>query len=74
VLASGHAVAGADLIFYDLFLSDSGARVVVRCLCQVFARCGGKGMRALHLLGVTGVRVALLAAGFYVAQGLPTDR
>jgi queuine tRNA-ribosyltransferase len=65
-----HAPAPPDLIFYDMFSSKTSADVwTLDAFRQLFAACAGRAAELYTYTCSTSVRVALLAAGFYVARG-----
>jgi queuine tRNA-ribosyltransferase len=59
-----------DLIFYDMFSTKtSGDQWTVTTFRRVFDACGGRAAELFTYTCSTANRVALLAAGFYVARG-----
>ncbi|HSH39312.1 MAG TPA: tRNA guanosine(34) transglycosylase Tgt [Chthoniobacterales bacterium] len=59
-----------DLIFYDMFSSKTSADAwTLDTFRRLFAACEGRAVEIFTYTCSTSVRVALLAAGFYVAQG-----
>jgi len=64
------ATAAPDAIFYDMFSSKVSADVwTLKAFEKLLTACGGKAAELFTYTCSTSVRVALLAAGFYVAQG-----
>lgn len=62
-----------DLIFYDPFSSKTDRDLwTYECFAKVFAVCADNDTELFTYAAGTAVRAALLAAGFYVAQGAPT--
>ena len=62
-----------DLIFYDMFSSKMcGAHWTRETFEKVFLACQGRPVELFTYSCSTSVRVALLAAGFYVARGWNT--
>ena len=62
-----------DLIFYDPFSSKTDTALWTNeVFARVRARCGGKRAALFTYSAATSVRVALLAAGFYVGEGVGT--
>jgi queuine tRNA-ribosyltransferase len=65
-----HAPSPPDLIFYDMFSSKTSADVwTLDAFRQLFGACAGRAAELYTYTCSTSVRVALLAAGFYVARG-----
>ena len=65
-----HAPAPPDLIFYDMFSTKtSGDQWTVSTFRRVFEACAGRATELFTYTCSTANRVALLVAGFYVAQG-----
>ena len=69
-------VAGApappDLIFYDMFSSKTHREQwTIEIFRRLFAACAGRATELFTYTHSTAARAALLAAGFYVAQGRP---
>ncbi|MEP6956663.1 MAG: tRNA-guanine transglycosylase, partial [Chthoniobacterales bacterium] len=65
-----HAPAAPDVIFYDMFSSKTSTEAwTLPAFRQLFAACGERATELFTYTCSTSVRVALLAAGFYVAQG-----
>jgi queuine tRNA-ribosyltransferase len=59
-----------DLIFYDMFSTKtSGDQWTVATFRRVFKACAGRAAELFTYTCSTANRVALLAAGFYVARG-----
>ncbi len=59
-----------DLIFYDMFSSQSSAEQWTRAAFQqLFGACAGRAVEVFTYTRSTANRAALLAAGFYVAAG-----
>jgi queuine tRNA-ribosyltransferase len=66
----GDAPSPPDLIFYDMFSSKTSADAwTLATFRRLFAACEGRAVELFTYTCSTSVRVALLAAGFYVAQG-----
>jgi len=64
------ASAPPDLIFYDMFSTKtSGAVWTFAAFRRVFEACAGRAVELFTYTCSTANRVALLAAGFYVARG-----
>jgi queuine tRNA-ribosyltransferase len=64
------APALPDLIFYDMFSSKtSGEQWTLNAFMKLFAVCRGRVVELFTYTCSTSARVALLAAGFYVAKG-----
>ena len=64
------APALPDLIFYDMFSSKtSGEQWTLDAFKKLFAVCRGRAVELFTYTCSTSARVALLAAGFYVAKG-----
>ena len=62
--------AAPDLIFYDMFSSNTcPEHWKLETFEQLFAACGGRAVELFTYTCSTAARVALLAAGFYVARG-----
>lgn len=60
-----------DLIFYDLFSANSHAALwTVEIFTRIFQHCAAKSVELYTYSASTAVRVALLAAGFFVAEGI----
>ncbi len=65
--------APPDLIFYDMFSSKTCAdQWTLAAFRELFAACGGRAAELFTYSVSTAARVALLAAGFYVARGRST--
>jgi queuine tRNA-ribosyltransferase len=65
-----HAPSPPDLIFYDMFSTKtSGDQWTVSTFRRVFEACSGRATELFTYTCSTANRVALLAAGFYVARG-----
>jgi queuine tRNA-ribosyltransferase len=59
-----------DLIFYDMFSSrTSGDQWTLQAFRRLFDACAGRAAELFTYSCSTANRVALLAAGFYVARG-----
>jgi len=59
-----------DLIFYDMFSSKTCSdQWTLATFEQLFAGCAGRAVELFTYTCSTAARVALLAAGFYVARG-----
>ena len=68
-----NAPALPDIIFFDMFSSKSHASAWTgEAFARVFAITGHHATELYTYSTSTAVRVALLAAGFYVASGCPT--
>ncbi len=64
------APAPPDLIFYDMFSTKTaGDPWTLTAFHKVFAACAGRASELFTYTCSTANRVALLAAGFYVARG-----
>ncbi len=64
------APAPPDIIFYDMFSSKTSAGAwTLEAFRTLFAACAGRAVELFTYSCSTSVRVALLAAGFFVAQG-----
>jgi queuine tRNA-ribosyltransferase len=64
------AAAPPDLIFYDMFSSQSSLDQWTRsAFQQLFEACGARAVELFTYTRSTANRAALLAAGFYVAAG-----
>jgi queuine tRNA-ribosyltransferase len=62
-----------DVIFYDPFSSKTDSALwTVETFGRIRARCGGKPAELYTYSAATAVRVALLAAGFFVGEGVGT--
>ena len=62
-----------DLIFYDPFSSKTDAALwTAEIFARIFRRCLPKSAELYTYSASTAVRVSLLAAGFFVAQGVGT--
>ena len=62
-----------DLIFYDMFSSKTcGDQWTITAFHRLYAACQGKAAQLFTYTCSTASRVALLAAGFYVAKGRRT--
>ena len=60
-----------DLIFYDPFsYKTDSALWTIEIFTQIFERCSGKSAELYTYSASTAVRVALLTAGFFVAEGV----
>jgi len=65
-----HAPAPPDLIFYDMFSSKTSADMWTLAAFQRLSEaCAGRAAELYTYSCATSARVALLAAGFYIAQG-----
>ncbi len=65
-----HAPAPPDLIFYDMFSRKTTAEAwTLETFRRLFAACDGRAAELFTYSCSTSVRVALLAAGFFVARG-----
>ena len=65
-----HASAPPDIIFYDMFSSKVSTDAwTLETFRRLFAACGTCATELFTYTCSTSVRVALLAAGFYIAQG-----
>jgi len=59
-----------DVIFYDMFSSNTcAAQWTPEAFRRLFSACGGRAVELFTYTCSTSARVALLAAGFYVAKG-----
>jgi queuine tRNA-ribosyltransferase len=59
-----------EIVFYDMFSSKTCAdQWTPELFRRLFAACGGKGTELFTYTCSTAARVAMLAAGFYVARG-----
>jgi queuine tRNA-ribosyltransferase len=64
------APASPDLVFYDMFSRKVSADAwTLETFRKLFAACAGRDAELFTYSCSTSVRVALLGAGFYVAQG-----
>ncbi len=62
-----------DLIFYDMFSSKTcGDQWTMATFRQLFTACHGRAAELFTYTISTAARVAMLAAGFYVAKGRST--
>jgi queuine tRNA-ribosyltransferase len=62
-----------DLIFYDLFSSKTDSSLwTAEIFSRIFQRCAPKSAEFYTYSVSTAVRVALLTAGFFVAEGIAT--
>jgi len=62
-----------DLIFYDLFSARTNAALwTAEIFARIFQRCASKSAELYTYSASTAVRVALLTAGFFVAEGIGT--
>jgi queuine tRNA-ribosyltransferase len=62
-----------DLIFYDPFSAKTDSALwTLATFSRVRARCGAKSAELYTYSSATAVRVALLAAGFFVGEGVGT--
>jgi queuine tRNA-ribosyltransferase len=69
----GQATLPPDIIFYDMFSSKTcGHQWTLVAFHRLFAACKGKATQLFTYTCSTAARVALLAAGFYVARGRRT--
>ncbi|MBI3246342.1 MAG: tRNA guanosine(34) transglycosylase Tgt [Deltaproteobacteria bacterium] len=60
-----------DLIFYDLFSSKTDSSLwTAELFARIFQRCAPKSAELYTYSASTAVRVALLTAGFFVAEGV----
>ena len=67
------APALPDLIFYDMFSSNSDDdHWTLGAFQRLFAVCGGQSAELFTYTCSTAIRAALLAAGFHVAKGRST--
>ena len=65
-----HAPAPPDVIFYDMFSSKTSADAwKIETFRRLFVACEDRAVELFTYTCSTSVRVALLAAGFYVAKG-----
>src|SRR5205085_4934201 len=65
-----HAPSPPDLIFYDMFSTKtSGDQWTATTFRRVFEACAGRAAELFTYTCSTANRVALLAAGFFVARG-----
>jgi queuine tRNA-ribosyltransferase len=65
-----HVPAPPDLIFYDMFSSKTSSGVWgLEAFRQISGACAGRAAELYTYSCATSARVALLAAGFYIAQG-----
>jgi queuine tRNA-ribosyltransferase len=72
-LAIMSAAPPPDLIFFDMFSSKTAAsQWTLTAFRQVRAACSGRATELFTYTCSTPIRAALLAAGFYVAQGRGT--
>jgi queuine tRNA-ribosyltransferase len=61
-----------DLIFYDMFSSKThGEQWTIELFRSLFAACAGRAVELFTYSHSTAARGALLAAGFFVANGRP---
>jgi queuine tRNA-ribosyltransferase len=66
----GAAPLPPDIIFYDMFSGKTNAEAwTLSAFRQLFSACQGRPVEMFTYTCSTASRVALLAAGFYVAQG-----
>jgi queuine tRNA-ribosyltransferase len=62
-----------DLIFYDLFSAKTHSALwTAELFARIFQRCASKSTELYTYSVSTAVRVALLTAGFFVAEGIGT--
>jgi queuine tRNA-ribosyltransferase len=62
-----------DIIFYDPFSAKTDTGLWTSAVfARIHRQCGGKSAELYTYSSATAVRVALLAAGFYVAEGVGT--
>lgn len=74
LLTVPEATLRPDLIFYDLFSSQTHAEAwTLASFRRLFAACGDRGAELFTYTASTAARVAMLGAGFYVAKGRATD-
>ncbi len=67
------APARPDVIFYDMFSSKTSAEPwTAVAFHRLFHECAGRAVELFTYTCSTPIRVALLAAGFYVAKGRST--
>lgn len=67
------APARPDVIFYDMFSSKTSAETwTAVAFHRLFHACSGRSVELFTYTCSTPIRVALLAAGFYVARGRST--
>jgi len=67
------AAQASDLIFYDPFsFKTDGELWTGEIFARIFHRCAAKPAELYTYSASTAVRVALLSAGFFVAQGIGT--
>ncbi|MSQ47642.1 MAG: tRNA guanosine(34) transglycosylase Tgt [Deltaproteobacteria bacterium] len=60
-----------DLIFYDLFSANTHSTLwTIEIFTRIFQHCVAKSVELYTYSASTAVRVALLAAGFFVAEGI----
>ena len=73
LIGSALEIATPDIIFYDLYsfktIADAWTRETFK---RLHARCATRPCELFTYTASTAARVALLAAGFYVAKGLST--
>jgi queuine tRNA-ribosyltransferase len=62
-----------DLIFYDLFSANTHSALwTAEIFTRIFQHCAAKSVELYTYSASTAVRVALLTAGFFVADGIGT--
>ena len=67
------AATAPDLIFYDPFSAKTDTALwTPEVFARLFARCGTNPVELFTYSASTAVRVALLTAGFFVAEGVGT--
>ncbi|CAN5549116.1 hypothetical protein BH20VER3_BH20VER3_02250 [soil metagenome] len=67
-----HAPAAPDLIFYDMFSSQTHREHWrIEIFRRLFAACRGRATELFTYSHSTAARAALLAAGFYLGKGRP---
>jgi queuine tRNA-ribosyltransferase len=72
-LAHVDRAVAPDLIFYDPFSAKTDTPLwTPETFARLFARCGTKPVELFTYSASTAVRVALLTAGFFVAEGVGT--
>lgn len=74
LLTVSEATLRPDLIFYDLFSSQTHAQAwTLGFFRRLFTACGDRGAELFTYTASTAARAAMLGAGFYVAKGRATD-
>jgi queuine tRNA-ribosyltransferase len=70
----GEATPRPDLVFYDLFSSQTHAEAwTLGSFRRLFTACRDRGAELFTYTASTAARAALLGAGFYVAKGRATE-